>query len=105
MMLRCDPSGIYDHWLRNKIPFEGPRVIAAIEAVGEVAGKVALVLGGVAVQARKDFRDSATVLFAMPPDSHSRSVVLLSNRSCDWAVLATLRDVLPIAPLINGDPM
>lgn len=66
LMLRTQPPEVYDQWVTNEIPFDDPRVIAAIEEFGTFIedGKVA---GGRGAVASTDFRDSPKGLFSAPP--------------------------------------
>ena len=67
MMLRVNPPDVYDQWVRNEIPFDDPRVVAAIEEFGAFARNDAYVAGGAAAVASTDFRDSPKGLFDSPP--------------------------------------
>ena len=66
MMLRTQPPAVYDQWVANEIPFDDPRVVAAIDEFGAFIadGKVA---GGKGAVASTDFRDSPKGLFDAPP--------------------------------------
>ncbi len=70
MMLRTQPPEVYDQWVRNEIPFDDPRVVAAIEEFGAFARNDAYVAGGAAALASTDFRDSPKGLFASPPQCY-----------------------------------
>jgi len=67
MMLRSQPPEIYDKWVSNEIPFDDPRVVAAIEEFGYFALNDKFVTGGGAALAATDFRDSPKGLFSAPP--------------------------------------
>ncbi len=66
MMLRTQPTDVYDQWVSNDIPFDDPRVIAAIEEFGAFARNDDYVAGGAGVVASTDFRDSPKGLFSSP---------------------------------------
>jgi alpha-glucoside transport system substrate-binding protein len=68
MMLRTQPPEVYDAWVANEMPFDDPRVIAAIEEFGEFALNGDYVQGGVEAVATTDFRDSPSGLFSIPPE-------------------------------------
>ncbi|MBC6408301.1 MAG: carbohydrate ABC transporter substrate-binding protein [Rhodobacteraceae bacterium] len=70
MMLRTQPPEVYDQWVTNEIPFDDPRVIAAIEEFGYFARNDAYVSGGAGAVAATDFRDSPKGLFASPPQCY-----------------------------------
>ena len=70
MMLRINPPEVYDEWVRNDIPFDDPRVIAAIEEFGWFARNDAFVAGGAGAVASTDFRDSPKGLFSSPPQCY-----------------------------------
>ncbi len=67
LMLRTQPPEVYDQWVTNEIPFNDPRVVAAIEAFGAFAKNDAYVDGGAAAVGTTDFRDSPKGLFTVPP--------------------------------------
>jgi alpha-glucoside transport system substrate-binding protein len=66
LLLRTQTPDVYDQWVANEIPFNDPRIVAAIEEFGAFIadGKVAGGRGGVA---STDFRDSPKGLFSAPP--------------------------------------
>lgn len=70
MMLRTQPPEVYDQWVTNEIPFDDPRVVAAIEEFGEFARNDDWVAGGAAAVASTDFRDSPKGLFSSPPQCY-----------------------------------
>ena len=70
MMLRTQPPEVYDQWVTNEIPFDDPRVIAAIEEFGWFARDDAKVSGGAGAVASTDFRDSPKGLFSSPPQCY-----------------------------------
>ncbi len=70
MMLRTQPPEVYDDWTTNKIPFNDPRVIAAIDEFGWFALDDAKVSGGAGAVASTDFRDSPKGLFSSPPQCY-----------------------------------
>jgi alpha-glucoside transport system substrate-binding protein len=67
MMLRTQPPEVYDQWVTNDIPFDDPRVVAAIDEFGWFAKNDKFVDGGAAAVAATDFRDSPKGLFSSPP--------------------------------------
>ncbi|WP_415156255.1 ABC transporter substrate-binding protein [Maritalea sp.] len=67
MMLRTQPPEVYDQWVKNEIPFNDPRVVAAIDEFGKFARNDAWVDGGSAAVSATDFRDSPKGLFSVPP--------------------------------------
>ncbi|MEM8654272.1 MAG: ABC transporter substrate-binding protein [Pseudomonadota bacterium] len=70
LMLRTQPPEVYDQWTKNEIPFDDPRVIAAIEEFGYFARNDDYVAGGAAAVASMDFRDSPDGMFASPPQCY-----------------------------------
>ena len=70
MMLRTQPPEIYDEWVSNAIPFNDPKVVAAIEDFGYFARNDDYVAGGVGAVATTDFRDSPKGLFSSPPQCY-----------------------------------
>lgn len=67
MMLRTQPPSVYDQWVSNEIPFNDPRVEAAIDEYGWFAKNPDYVDGGPTAVASTDFRDSPSGLFTFPP--------------------------------------
>ncbi|HHG90199.1 MAG TPA: carbohydrate ABC transporter substrate-binding protein [Devosia sp.] len=67
IMLRTQPPEVYDQWVTNEMPFNDPRVVAAIETFGMFARNDDWVDGGAAAVGSTDFRDSPKGLFAVPP--------------------------------------
>ena len=70
MMLRTQPPEVYDAWVSNAIPFDDPRVVAAIEEFGHFARNDDYVAGGAGAVASTDFRDSPKGLFTSPPQCY-----------------------------------
>ena len=70
LMLRTQPPEVYDAWVTNEIPFNDPRVVAAIDEFGSFARNDDYVAGGAAAVASTDFRDSPKGLFASPPQCY-----------------------------------
>ncbi|MEO0911718.1 MAG: ABC transporter substrate-binding protein [Pseudomonadota bacterium] len=70
MMLRTQPPEVYDAWVANEIPFDDPKVVAAIEEFGAFARNDDYVAGGAGTVASTDFRDSPKGLFASPPQCY-----------------------------------
>ena len=66
LMLRTQEPGVYDQWVSNEIPFNDPRVVAAIDTFGSFAKNDAYVDGGAAAVGTTDFRDSPKGLFTVP---------------------------------------
>ena len=67
MMLRTQSPATYDMWVSNEMPFNDPKVVAAIDAFGTIARNDDYVAGGAGAVASTDFRDSPAGLFASPP--------------------------------------
>jgi alpha-glucoside transport system substrate-binding protein len=67
LMLRTQPPEVYDQWVKNDIPFDDPRIVAALDEFGWFAKNDKFVDGGAAAVASTDFRDSPKGLFASPP--------------------------------------
>jgi len=70
MMLRTSDPAVYDQWVANDIPFDDPRVVAAIEEFGYFARNDDFVAGGASTVAATDFRDSPKGLFSSPPQCY-----------------------------------
>ena len=70
MMLRTQPASVYDEWVSNDIPFDDPRVVAAIEEFGAFARNDDYVAGGAGAVASTDFRDSPKGMFSSPPQCY-----------------------------------
>ncbi len=70
LMLRTQPPSVYDQWVSNEIPFDDPRVVAAIEEFGAFARNDDYVAGGAGAVASTDFRDSPKGLFSSPPQCY-----------------------------------
>ena len=70
LLLRTQPPEVYDQWTKNEIPFDDPRIIAAIEEFGSFALNNDYVAGGASTVASTDFRDSPDGLFASPPQCY-----------------------------------
>lgn len=66
MLLRTQTPDVYDQWVSNDIPFNDPRIVAAIEEFGAFALNDDYVVGGAGAVASTDFRDSPTGLFSSP---------------------------------------
>jgi alpha-glucoside transport system substrate-binding protein len=66
-LLRQQSPEVYDQWVTNKIAFDDPRILAAIDGFGDFARNDSYVDGGAAAVAVTDFRDSAKGLFRSPP--------------------------------------
>lgn len=67
ILLRTQPADVYDAWTTNAIPFNDPRIVAAIETFGSFARNDAYVQGGAGAVATTDFRDSPAGMFTSPP--------------------------------------
>ena len=70
MMLRTQSPADYDMWVSNDMPFNDPKVVAAIEEFGAFARNDDYVAGGAGVVASTDFRDSPKGLFSAPPQCY-----------------------------------
>jgi alpha-glucoside transport system substrate-binding protein len=70
MMLRTQPTEVYDQWVTNEMPFDDPRVIEAIEEYGWFVRNDEFVAGGSNAAATIDFRDSPAGLFSFPPECY-----------------------------------
>lgn len=70
LMLRTQPPEVYDDWVSNAIPFDDPRVIAAIDDYGWFARNDDFVAGGADAVVGTDFRDSPAGLFTFPPECY-----------------------------------
>lgn len=70
LLLRTQPTEVYDGWVSNEIPFNDPRIVAAIEEFGVFARNDAYVAGGAGAVASTDFRDSPKGLFSSPPQCY-----------------------------------
>ncbi len=70
IMLRTQPPEVYDMWTTNEMPFNDPKVVAAIEEFGWFARDDAKVSGGAGAVASTDFRDSPKGLFSSPPQCY-----------------------------------
>lgn len=67
LMLRTATPEDYDAWTTNQIPFNDPKVVAAIDEFGWFAKNPDFVAGGVGSVSSTDFRESPAGLFASPP--------------------------------------
>ena len=67
LMLRTQPPEVYDAWVTNEMPFDDPRVVAAIEEYGSFTRNDDYVAGNANDTAAIDFRDSPKGLFDSPP--------------------------------------
>lgn len=67
ILLRTQTPDVYDGWVTNKVAFDDPRIIAAIDEFGAFARNDKYVDGGAAAVASTDFRDSPKGLFSSPP--------------------------------------
>jgi alpha-glucoside transport system substrate-binding protein len=67
LMLRTSSPEDYDAWTTNDLPFNDPKVVAAIEEFGWFAKNPDFVAGGVGAVSSTDFRESPNGLFASPP--------------------------------------
>jgi alpha-glucoside transport system substrate-binding protein len=69
-MLRTQTPDVYDQWVSHAIPFNDPRIVAAIDEFGAFAKNDTYVAGGAAAVATTDFRDSPKGLFSSPPQCY-----------------------------------
>lgn len=67
LMLRLNSPEDYDAWTTNELPFNDPKVVAAIEEFGWFATNDDFVAGGTRGVSSTDFRDSPKGLFDSPP--------------------------------------
>ena len=67
LLLRTATPEVYDQWVTNKIAFDDPAVVTAIEEFGYFAKTDAFVAGGAQGVVSTDFRDSPKGLFSSPP--------------------------------------
>ncbi|EPX75670.1 ABC transporter substrate-binding protein [Salipiger mucosus] len=70
IVLRTQPTEVYDQWVPNEIPFDDPRIIAAFEEYGWFARNDDFVVGGADSVATRDFRDSPAGLFTIPAECY-----------------------------------
>ena len=70
LLLRTQPTSVYDQWVANEIPFNDERIVAAIEEFGAFARNDDYVAGGAGVVASTDFRDSPKGLLSSPPQCY-----------------------------------
>jgi len=70
LMLRTQSPADYDAWVKNDLPFNDPKVVAAIDEFGWFARNDAFVAGGADAVATTDFRDSPQGLFSSPPQCY-----------------------------------
>jgi len=70
LLLRTQTPDVYDGWVSNEIPFNDPRIVAAIDEFGVFAGNDDYVAGGAGAVASTDFRDSPKGLFSSPPQCY-----------------------------------
>ena len=70
MMLRTVPVEVYDQWTAGEIPFDDPRVVAAIEEYGHFARNRDYTPKGPEGVASTDFRDSPDGMFDFPPECY-----------------------------------
>ncbi len=104
LLLRLEPPEVYDGWVDNAIPFDDPRIIAAIEAFGAFARNDAFVTGGVAAVATTDFRDSPKALFSAPPQCYMHHQgSFIPSFFPTWAVVGRDADVFYFPPYARKD--
>lgn len=70
LMLRTQTPEDYDAWVSNELPFNDPKVVAAIEEFGAFAHNDKYVAGGSKAVSSTDFRDSPKGLFSSPPQCY-----------------------------------
>ncbi|MGR3269799.1 carbohydrate ABC transporter substrate-binding protein [Thalassococcus profundi] len=70
LMLRTQSPKDYDAWVANEMPFDNPKVVAAIEEFGWFARNDEFVQGGASNVATTDFRDSPAGLFTIPAECY-----------------------------------
>ncbi len=67
LMLRLHPEKVYDDWVSNRIRFDDPRVLEALELYGWFSRNERFVAGGAAAVASTSFKQSPAGLFSQPP--------------------------------------
>src|SRR5690606_9139876 len=67
ILLRQQPTDVYDGWVDNSVKFDDERIVAAIDEFGWFANNDSLVDGGAAGVVSTDVRDSPKGLFDSPP--------------------------------------
>jgi len=70
LLLRLESPDVYDQWVSHKIPFNDPRIVAAIELFGWFAKDNAKVAGGTNAVGTTDFSLSPQGLFTVPPQCY-----------------------------------
>ena len=70
IMLRTQSPQDYDDWVSNKLKFNDPKVVAAIDLFGWFAKDDKKVNGGHAAVGTTDFRESPNGLFTTPPQCY-----------------------------------
>ncbi len=104
IMLRTQPPEVYDQWVTNEIPFNDPRVVAAIETFGSFAKNDAYVAGGADAVATIDFGDSPKGLFTVPPKCYlHRQASFIPAFFPDGTVLGTDADFFYFPPYAGKD--
>ncbi len=66
IMLRTQPTTVYDNWITGKVHFDSPEVRNAFNIVNEIWGNPKQVFGGRAAIAATSFLDSTKGLFSSP---------------------------------------
>ena len=67
LLLRSYPPEVYDKFITNEIKFDDPRIVAALEEVGEILLSETKVAGGPTQVNGLDWRSSVAMLFSNPP--------------------------------------
>ena len=67
LLLRSYPVEVYDKFITNEIKFDDPRIVAALEELGEILLDDKKVVGGTNAVASLDWRVAAADLFNNPP--------------------------------------
>jgi alpha-glucoside transport system substrate-binding protein len=68
LMLRLHGADVYDQWVSHEIPFDDPRVVEAVEAMGEIWLNEDYVFGGTPSILTTPFGDSPSPMFDDPPN-------------------------------------
>ena len=70
LMLRTYPASDYDAWVDNSLKFNDPKIVAVLNAFGDIAKNDKMVAGGAAAVGTTDFRDSPKGLLSVPPQCY-----------------------------------
>jgi alpha-glucoside transport system substrate-binding protein len=70
LLLRSHPPELYDQWVSNEVPFDDPRIVAALEEMGERLRNEKYVAGGPSNVATQDWRVAANGILTNPPQCY-----------------------------------